>query len=147
MAVLHTINVLLAELCEKVTQLIDASSNTTINTAPGRPLCIPSNPAVFHSPQPHPMMTPTARTLPLLLSPWPLQTLAPHIPQLPVNNLTNYQISIPTTPPITCAYIAKAAMNQGSLAPTLATLASPGSHLPAPVWVFLACISLREITL
>jgi len=100
-AVLRTINVILSELCEKVTRFIAAA---TINTAPSRPLCIPSNPTVFHSPQ-NRIMKPDAGMSPLLLLTWPSKTLAPHLLQLPpVNKLTNYQISIPATLPTTCAF-------------------------------------------
>jgi len=101
MAVLHTINMLLGKLCEKVTRLIDAKA---INTAPSCILCIPSNHTVFHSPQPHPTHKPAASMLQLLFSTGPLQTLAPRRIQLPVNKLTNYQIPIPATTHTTSAH-------------------------------------------
>jgi len=100
-AVLGTINVLLSELCEKVTRFIAASSKPTMTAAPS---CLLSIPTVFHSPQSRPTMKPAARKSPLLLSSWPSQTFAPRPLHLPVNKPPNYQLSIPATSYLTCAY-------------------------------------------
>jgi len=102
MAVLGTINMLLSELCEKVTRFIAASSKPTITAAPS---CLLSIPTIFHSPQLRPTMKPAARKSPLLLSSWPSKTFAPRLLHLPVNKPPNYQSSIPATSYLTCAYI------------------------------------------
>ncbi len=90
--VLRTINVLLGELCEQVTRLIDAK---TTNTDPSR---------ISHSSQPHPTQKPAASMLQCLLFTVPSPTLLPRRIPLPVNKLTNYQIPTTATPHTPCAH-------------------------------------------